>query len=1044
MTGRPSGCVFILSAFLLSFGRLLAGNATPVLLYAPGAEVSRLEASARAEDSQVRVRWQTTAELGVTAFRVLRQRSGGKPEPVGSGYVRAQMNEGGGAYELADPLAQASETLRYALLIVSPHDPDRQVAEWSGIIKTDAPQFQTRATSVIAPASLPQAPAALAQSWIGSDSRVRTWTNSVPADRVRLSLKDEGIYRASAQELAAAAGWDEAGVEAALATTNLSLTCQGTPVAWYADGTSLLFYGVPAASRFAPENVYWVAFGQGSNMARQVTAPEAPATTNAWFYNQITQQGTTYLSRVSYSSLADSPASYLSFNPGPLLGVNEELGLSGDVMQITQSLFDCSGGVWTGAITISLLSLFEYGNDGHEHDAHVSVGGTLLGASAKWSDEQYVSFTFPFSSTNLTADIAALKVENIAVAPPANGQTDYTRFLCMSYSFSYPRLYHARNGILRCTGGDGNTVAVAGFATNDVVVLDVTVTHAPVIVEPVTFTYATVASNWTAAFSCGGSGQVYQVCSTSAGVRQPAVRGVRDTVWSTSSTAADYVILIPPEGWCDGFRQAMQPLADYRNAQGLKTKIVDVESLYDAFSDGLADPQAIQAFCAALYPHGLKYLLLAGAGALDFKHQRFSINDYTACLIPTLIAGQGFSSGEGMTVALDSALGDVNNDGIPDVAVGRIPTTKTDDLAVVVLKTVAYESVLLRDDSSLTKRYAAVAADRDCASEPGKYYPFSHGTDRLIAPLQTAGRTVITNYPKTDSSGAMAIVKTNSLIPALKAGTGLFHFFGHSNKLSLGYDSQKLLQSSDVTTSNWQQPTLAVILGCQANVWHYLTSSVNIVPYGLFATNTGFVAGLGATGYMLGDEGEDLAVSLYTDAAEKGTLRLGELFRRGIQRMAGIMPRERLLCYSLVGDPALVVRHDISARGTPVAWLVENGLTAPNADLADPDLDGWPTWQEYGAGTSHTNCELMIRAARPDTGERWMIAFEANSNGLYCVEYTPSLLATDDWQVVSWAWTNATEWITPTIFISPQRPVTTVEVPASNTTTQGFYRIHGI
>ena len=53
------------------------------------------------------------------------------------------------------------------------------------------------------------------------------------------------------------------------------------------------------------------------------------------------------------------------------------------------------------------------------------------------------------------------------------------------------------------------------------------------------------------------------------------------------------------EAWRDGFRQALQPLADFRNAQGLRTVIVDVESIYNRYSYGRVDPLAIRAFCGA-------------------------------------------------------------------------------------------------------------------------------------------------------------------------------------------------------------------------------------------------------------------------------------------------------------------------------------------------------------------------------------------------------------------------------------------------------------
>ncbi|MBM4164162.1 MAG: hypothetical protein FJ222_06955 [Lentisphaerae bacterium] len=789
-------------------------------------------------------------------------------------------------------------------------------------------------------------------------------------------------------------------------------------------------------------------------MAPLAMTPPDPVMTNAWFTDAITLQGTTYLSRVSFSSLADAPASYLAFNPGFLLGRD-----GSRVVQINAPLDDCATNLWTGSVTVNLMSVYEVEESLDAHVAQVSVGGKILGPPATWPGEQYQAFTYPFSFTNLTGNAAVLKVENLATEPAESvALYDYTRFLCMSCTFTYPRLYRARNGALRCTGGESNTVAVSGFASNDVAVLDVTTTHAPVVVEPVTLTRDGAASNWIAAFPCGGSGQVYQVFSKSAGVRQPAVRGVRDVDWESSAHAADYVMLIPPEGWCVGFRAALQDLAAFRNAQGLRTVIVDVESLYNRYSFGLVDPLAIRAFCAtgltAWGERPLRYLLLAGAGALDFKHQRFSVNDYTACLIPTIIAGQRFNNGLGMTAALDAALGDVDSDGLADVAIGRLPTTRTQEVALAVQKTKAYEGAWLRRDGTLAKRYAAVAPDWSDNPDPNKDYPFDIATDKLIAPLQAAGRTFVSNYPHASDPSNLIIVKTNSLIPALKAGSGLFHFFGHSNKSSIGFDPRKLLRASttvsvnDIKASNWTNPMIAVMIGCQVNVWQFLTSSITIIPYGLFEPNTGFAAAIGTTGFFLDDEGDVVGVDLYSQATADGTVRLGDVLRLGVRRAAqnplissrpGV--RERLMCLSLSGDPALVFRHDVTARGTEVAGLVQYGQLAPNADLADPDLDGWRTWQELQARTDPTNFVLRITDARLSNGERRTIAFEAASNRTYHIEHNASLLATDDWQAVSWAFTNATDWAAPGTAIAPQAPLSTVAVPVSTVTTQGFYRL---
>jgi hypothetical protein len=985
--------------------------------YAPQAEVSGFRGALRS-DGQVVLQWRTTVELGVEAFRVLRlPDGGGTPVVVGSGCVPAAGDEAGHAYTLTDLPAAIGARRSYVLQSLSRFGPATQIAAWEG-------KLQAVATPVAMAASDQPVPLAVVparQHWIGIGARVRAWTNALPADRVRLSLRDEGVYRVSAGELAAASGWSLADITSALASSGLALSCQGAPVAWTAEGTNLFFYGVPPKSRFAPENVYWVQFGAGLSPAPATAVADPATTTNAWFTNCVTQQGTDYLARVSYSALADAPASYVAFSP--LLVAN------GGALQVGQPLTDCATGTWTGSVTVNLLSYYESGTD--EHAARVRVGGIEVG-TAVWTNEQYLSFTFPFASSNVSAGVATLQVENCGAS-----FVTYSRFICVSCAFTYPRAYRARSEALRCTGGPEGVVAVAGFATEDILALDVTDANQPSLAGPLDLAWSAASNYWTASFPCGGTDRVYAVCSKSAGVLQPSVRGVRDVDWLAPANAADYIILVPPEGWRDDIRRVVQPLADFRNAQGLLTRIVDVESVYNCFSHGIVDPQAIRALCGAgttNWPgRPLRYLLLAGAGCLDFRHERLSVGDYTACLIPTIIAGQSFADiGEGMTVALDQALGDVTGDPAPEVAIGRLPTASTQEMAVVVEKTIAYEGSLL------WKKQASVAPDWDNVDD--KYYPFSAATDRIIPSLTAAGRNVVQHYPDPSDPANLALVRVNSLFPALVSGSGIFHFFGHTNEQNLGGGYGKLLRNADISSANWTNPVIAVVIGCRVNRWQSLTTTVCIVPCGVLAKNTGFVAGLGATGYFLASEGESLGAALYAQAVTNGTLRLGDALRDALRQLAPSAPPERLLCFTLDGDPALVFRHDVSAKGSSVEWLALHGMPAPNADLADPDGDGWPTWQEAAAGTDPASFALRVASVcQPPEGDRFAISFQSRSNETYRILFKPSLLA-GDWQTVPWSWTNALEWSQQAI--PAAGPVTTVLVPVTNAV-QGFYRISG-
>ena len=70
---------------------------------------------------------------------------------------------------------------------------------------------------------------------------------------------------------------------------------------------------------------------------------------------------------------------------------------------------------------------------------------------------------------------------------------------------------------------------------------------------------------------------------------------IRSDLHSTHN-AADYIIITH-----NHFIQDVQPLADYRAQQGLRTKVVDVQDIYDEFNDGILNPNAIREFLDYAY-----------------------------------------------------------------------------------------------------------------------------------------------------------------------------------------------------------------------------------------------------------------------------------------------------------------------------------------------------------------------------------------------------------------------------------------------------------
>jgi hypothetical protein len=804
---------------------------------------------------------------------------------------------------------------------------------------------------------------ALSQEWVGTRPRVIdwTWTRSGVADRVRLGVRTEGLYAVTVNEVATAMNLSTNFVLTSFQETNLLVTCQGEPVACAVSNQVLYFYGVPAFSKRAPENIYWLQLNTG---ALPPLLPPASPVTNDWSMSRITVQGTNEVSYLTIGTLTNLP-SFLAFK---LISGGKDGSVTLALPQgITNSL-PCE-------VTVTLLSAISGETASPDnHSARVFVNGTLVG-NPFWSNECYTNFTYSVPSSLLTNGVAVIQVTNLLAVSTT------TRFFWSKVSISFPLLADASSQVLLA----------------------------------------------------------------------PSIRGVCDADGFAADNTADYVVVIPPEGWVEGFRETIQPLIQFRARQGLHTAVMDVEALYNRFTYGLADPEAIRAFCRSAYEASnikLKYLLLVGPGSLDFAHERYSVPNYQACLIPPLIASQRFSTGHAMIVAIDQAFGDVSGNSAPEIAVGRLPTAKTQELAVAVAKMLAYEEALP------WKMKAAVAADSS----------FTNDMKIVKAPLEISGKQVTTCAPATFA------VWNSTLKPLLQAGVGSFWFIGHSSDTFLG--DGPLLDISKLKATSWSCNPIAVLMGCQLNRWQSMNvtnpdEATAFGPFSVFRAGTGFSAVFASTGYAwdgeVGPLGETQRLALYL-SKRSGTndiYRIGDAICAAEQQLAiydplpdsllpywdpGPITAERLQSYSLVGDPAMMWRHDYSATGTPVSWLLSYGLTAWDGDVSDFDGDGWKAWQEYQAGTRpDTNrFHIAMQALDPSAGALGL-TFETKANKTYRILWKYALEDSAPWTPIAWALPGQIEALhSSDQFIIPAAALSTICVPVRHEDKQVFYRIQEV
>ncbi len=166
------------------------------------------------------------------------------------------------------------------------------------------------------------------------------------------------------------------------------------------------------------------------------------------------------------------------------------------------------------------------------------------------------------------------------------------------------------------------------------------------------------------------------------------------------SNQADYVVITHPD-----FTESIQPLVEFRRSQGLTTIVVDINDIYDEFSDGLFNPFAIRRFLRYAYNSWQQpaptYVVLVGDAHYDYKHtivERYrrdpnfrGIYNLYPIFVPTY---HGWAPASGET-AMDQRFVNISGeDALPDMLIGRLSVQTPEELTTMVEKIINYETNL--------------------------------------------------------------------------------------------------------------------------------------------------------------------------------------------------------------------------------------------------------------------------------------------------------------------------------------------------------------
>jgi hypothetical protein len=811
---------------------------------------------ARERDGRVVVEWETAAEVGTLGFVLERWDPAARAfVAVRDGMVPAVQQTPGGRYHLVDPGAPTQGVVTYRVVEV---DTQGRRHAWGPFRTTVAPAAGPRPALRAGFAARGKDPS---ERVVASTARreLRAWaapasSGGGPAAAAKIEVAETGLVWLRAAQIAAGLGEPLAKVGNELRAGRYRVTHGGGDVAWEAapGGDGLVFYGESIDSPFASRNVYWLERGAGVRMASQAGVPAAASAAGASFAERLHVETDSFPGVFAAVTPRDDYWFWRSLVAGFPGVATAELDL--DVPAPA-----------AGAATLA-VNLHIFGAARLE----ASLGGVRLGeASLSGLGAATASFSVPAGALRDGAnrvELAAL--EGI--------------FYLDSLDVAYPRLYRARAGELAFRGDGNDPVVLGGFASAAVELYDLGEPRAPRRVTGVAVAPAGDGT-WGLGFRPASAERPYLAVAADGRRRPAAVRPDAASDLRSSRNGAAYLVITSAE-----LRAPAERLAAHRAGAGLSTMVVDLEDVFDEFSDGVPDPDALRGFlmhAANTWQEPPRYVALTGKGSYDYR-------DLWGLGLPGVPASM-VATPAGL-VAADGGFADFDEDGLPELAVGRIPAVDAEELAAYVDKLIAYEGAAPGDWASR----ATLVADN---ADQGGDFPAT--SEIVAAPLVLAGRRLDRIYLPAPAGEADVAAGRAALLAALREGRGLVNYVGHGGLDRLA--SEGLLTIPDLG---------ALDNGARLPVFTALTCNIGLFAYPGFSSigeelvllpGGGAVALFAPSGLSFNGEAAQLGARLLERLAG-GTGLLGDRTLAGLRAHAAAGgDRGAVRSYNLLGDPGL-------------------------------------------------------------------------------------------------------------------------------------------
>jgi hypothetical protein len=504
------------------------------------------------------------------------------------------------------------------------------------------------------------------------------------------------------------------------------------------------------------------------------------------------------------------------------------------------------------------------------HAVNVTVNGTAVGQATGAAGAGKVVLLDTMIPSSLLVN------GNNFIGTANTTQPDFNFF--DSVEITYKRKYAAAQNSIAFTMPNYKRTTVSGFTSANVRLFDTTFDGEPMLV------LGTVPVQNGATFDLNipayRNRSMFAVEDSA--LKSPASISANGP--STLSTAAHngQMIIITHRNF---ITQANQ-WADYRRSQGTAVEVVDVEDVYDEFNYGVLSANSIRDFlnfAKSTWQTPPQYILLIGDGSYDTRN--YEGTGYWN-LIPAKMYDSVSVASAVMETTSDDALADFNNDGLAEIAIGRIPARSTANVTTALNATMRFETLSATENLS---RGAVLHYDNPSG------WDFL-GTSMVLRDQLPSGTPTVL-VPRSDAN------PNATFVSEVNNGRYLVNFAGHGTLGSLA--SAGNFNSGHVSLlTNANRPSVFTMLTCLTGYFHNV-GFASLSEFLISSDTAGIAAAWASSGETTPDIQTIMGARFYGQVAA-GPTRIGDLIIDAKTVLHS--SRDVQLSWVLIGDPMLKMR----------------------------------------------------------------------------------------------------------------------------------------